>query len=195
MAITPANPQFALHGRVGHVFQGRYKAILVEKDSYLLELCRYIVLNPVRAAMVRLAVEWPWSSYRATAGYERGLKALDIDWILSAFGEKRAKAVESYETFVADGKNQPSPWEKLKNQVYLGSDQFVDQMQQRIERPERLSEIPRSQRRPLAKALQFYKDSAPSRNEAIHLAYASGGYGLKEIGDFFGIHYSRVSRI
>lgn len=68
------------HGRVGHVFQGRYKAILVEKDSYLLELCRYIVLNPVRAAMVRSADEWPWSSYRATAGYERDLKALDVDW-------------------------------------------------------------------------------------------------------------------
>ncbi|WP_111494827.1 transposase [Marinobacter bohaiensis] len=183
------------HGRVGHVFQGRYKAILVEKDSYLLELCRYIVLNPVRAAMVRSAVEWPWSSYRATAGYERDLKALDVDWILAAFAERRDRAVESYEQFVADGKNQPSPWESLKNQVYLGSDQFVDDMQRRIEGAERLSEIPMNQHRPLAKPLQFYVDSASSRNEAIRLAYASGGYGLKDIGDFFGLHYSRVSRI
>lgn len=58
-------------GRVGHVFQGHYKAILVEKDSYLLELARYIVLNPVRAQMARTAVDWPWSSYRATAGLHR----------------------------------------------------------------------------------------------------------------------------
>ena len=54
--------------RIGHVFQGRYKAILVDKDSYLLELARYIVLNPVRARMLRSAENWPWSSYRATAG-------------------------------------------------------------------------------------------------------------------------------
>lgn len=56
------------HQRVGHVYQGRFKAILVEKESYLLELSRYIVLNPVRARMVRAAKDWPWSSYRATAG-------------------------------------------------------------------------------------------------------------------------------
>ena len=56
------------HGRSGHVFQGRYHAVLVQKDSYLLELARYIVLNPVRANMVRSPRDWPWSSYRATAG-------------------------------------------------------------------------------------------------------------------------------
>lgn len=60
------------HRRVGHVFQGRYKAILVNKESHLLELARYIVLNPVRAAMVRSARDWPWSSYRATAGFAQG---------------------------------------------------------------------------------------------------------------------------
>ena len=51
------------HNRVGHVYQGRYKAILVEKESYLLELARYVVLNPVRAGMVVNAAEWRWSSY------------------------------------------------------------------------------------------------------------------------------------
>jgi putative transposase len=56
------------HRRDGHVFQGRYKAILVQKDAYLLELSRYIVLNPVRAGMVRSAKDWRWSHYRATAG-------------------------------------------------------------------------------------------------------------------------------
>ena len=57
-----------VHKRVGHLFQERYKSILVERDSYLLELSRYIVLNPVRARMVRSAKDWGWSSYRVTAG-------------------------------------------------------------------------------------------------------------------------------
>src|SRR5207247_381934 len=56
------------HGRVGHIFQGRFKAILVERESYLLELCRYLVLNPVRAGIVRQPERYRWSSYRATAG-------------------------------------------------------------------------------------------------------------------------------
>ena len=69
------------HKRVGHVFQGRYKGILVEKDSYLLELSRYIVLNPVRAHMVRSAKDWPWSSYRATAGFAKAHPLLTKDTI------------------------------------------------------------------------------------------------------------------
>ena len=59
------------HGKVGHLFQGRFKAILVDKESYLLELCRYVVLNPVRAKLVDRSEDWPWSSYRATAGIEK----------------------------------------------------------------------------------------------------------------------------
>jgi hypothetical protein len=70
------------HRRVGHVFQGRYKAILVERDSYLLELSRYVVLNPVRALMVKDAAEWPWSNYRATIGQARPMKSLQVDWLL-----------------------------------------------------------------------------------------------------------------
>lgn len=82
------------HQRVGHVFQGRFKAILVEKDSYLLELARYIVLNPVRAQMVRAAKDWPWSSYRATAGLTNPHECLTTDWILSGFGSNRVEAVQ-----------------------------------------------------------------------------------------------------
>ncbi len=58
------------HQRTGHLFQGRYKSILIQKDSHLLEVCRYVVLNPVRARMVERPEVWKWSSYRATAGRE-----------------------------------------------------------------------------------------------------------------------------
>jgi REP element-mobilizing transposase RayT len=81
-----------IHHRVGHVFQGRYKAILVQKDAYLLELSRYIVLNPVRAHRVRSARDWPWSNYRATAGMTAAPKWLETDWILAAFAERKKEA-------------------------------------------------------------------------------------------------------
>jgi putative transposase len=183
------------HGRVGHVFQGRYKGILVEKDSYLLELARYIVLNPVRAGMVRSARDWPWSSYRATSGQIEAPGWLTVDWILSAFAARKAKAMESYKQFVAEGKDQPSPWAFLKNQIYLGSDKFVERMQKQIGVDKDLSEIPSRQRRAVAKPLTAYKQKAADRDSAIVMAYDSGGYSMKEIGDYFGVHYSWVSRV
>ena len=73
-----------VYGRCGHVFQGRYKAILVQKETYLKELARYIVLNPVRAQMVGEAQDWPWSSFRATTGEGPSPGWLRRDWLLSA---------------------------------------------------------------------------------------------------------------
>ena len=81
------------HNRVGHVFQGRYKAILIDKDSYLLELARYIVLNPVRAGMVRSAKDRRWSSYRATAGQAKPMNFLNAEWVLAAFGTRKKVAI------------------------------------------------------------------------------------------------------
>jgi REP element-mobilizing transposase RayT len=183
------------HKRVGHVFQGRYKAIIVQKQTYLLELARYIVLNPVRARMVRSAKDWPWSSYRATAGMADAQPWLTTDWILSAFSDKRSEALERYKAFIAEGKDQPAIWEQLKNQIYLGSDAFIAKMQAKKPAKEDLSEIPLGQRRAMAQALEHYAARSNTRDEAIVNAYNSGAYGMKEIGDHFGLHYSRVSRI
>lgn len=181
--------------RVGHVFQGRYKAILVQKDSYLLELSRYIVLNPVRARMVRLARSWPWSSYRDTAGDRQAPEWLNTQWILAAFGKKLSRAQQKYQLFVAEGKNQTAPWEQLRNQVFLGSEEFVKIMQGKIESGKDISEVPKKQSRKKAETLEFYTKHARSRNEAIVTAYSSGGYSMKDIGDHFGLHYSWVSRV
>jgi REP element-mobilizing transposase RayT len=182
------------HGRVGHVFQGRYKAIIVQKESYLLELARYVVLNPVRARRVRSPAEWPWSSYRATAGLGDAPFWLTTGWLLSAFSSQRGEALARYAAFVAAGKNQPGPWEQLKNQIFLGSEAFVADLQRTINQDRRLREIPAIQRRPLPKPLAQIAEEH-ERDEAILRAYASGGYSLQEIGDHFDLHYSRVSRI
>ena len=182
------------HQRVGHVFQGRYKSILVDRDAYLLELARYVGLNPVRARMVRSAADWPWSNYRATGGVTPAPGWLNVTWSLAAFGETRGPAQRAYRQFVAEGKGQPSPWENLRNQVYLGSEAFVDRMQAHLLKPnEQLSEIPMTQRRPVARPIDFYFRS--DRDDAIIEAYRSGEYTMKAIADHVGLHYSRVSRI
>lgn len=183
------------HKRVGHVFQGRYKAILVQKESYLLELSRYIVLNPVRAQMVRAAKDWPWSSYRATAGLVKSEKWLTVDWILAAFSRKKAEAVKRYRVFVSEGRNQPKPWNELRNQIYLGDEAFVEEMQCKIAPETSLSEIPSSQKRQVPKPLAYYDEKYRGRNKAILKAYESGGYSMKDIGDYYHLHYSRISRI
>ncbi len=135
------------HKRVGHVFQGRYKAILVEKDSYLLELARYVVLNPVRAGMVNDVVDWPWSSYRAMIGHSKTLGFLQTDWLLSQFSTDRSIAVKDYQNFVRAGVGLPPVWDTLKNQIFLGKKDFVEMMQsQAILKSADLSEIPKSQR-------------------------------------------------
>lgn len=181
--------------RVGHVFQGRYKAILVQKESYLLELARYIVLNPVRARMVHKAGDWPWSNYSGTAGLREAPVWQHTDWLLSAFGRRLSSARKKYLQFVAEGRNQPSPWESLRNQVFLGSEAFVDRIRLRIDQDRDLSEIPKSQRRAKPRSLEYYSQTAVSRDQSIIAAYASGGYSMKQIGEFHGLHYSRVSRI
>ena len=183
------------NNRVGHVFQGRYKAILVQKDSYFLELSRYIVLNPVRARMVKFAKAWPWSSYRDTAGYRAPPEWLNTEWLLTTFGKKLSRAQQKYQLFVAEGKNQPSPWKQLRSQVFLGSEEFIYKLQGKIESGKDLSEIPKSQRRKKARSLEYYAKHARGRNEAIMTAYSSGGYSMKDIGDYFGLHYSWVSRV
>lgn len=183
------------HTRVGHVFQGRYKAILVDSDSYLLELARYIVLNPVRASMTDSAGEWRWSSYRATAGYQATPDWLQKDWLLAVFDEQKERAIESYRKFIEEKHDNSSPWGLLKNQVYLGNDAFAERMRQRIDTRTELSEIPAAQIRPVPMPLDHYESVAGDRDEAIANAYASGGYSMAIIGKHFGLHYSWISRI
>ncbi|MEW5825575.1 MAG: addiction module toxin RelE [Candidatus Bipolaricaulota bacterium] len=177
------------HRRTGHVFQGRFKGVLVERDPYLLELARYVVLNPVRARMVRSARDWPWSSYRATAGFEATPEFLTTDWILDQFGASRARAQKAYRKFVSQGRGV-TVWENLRGQVYLGSDAFIEE-----HTPPRtaFSEIPRDQLvagRPALIAIVSNPDDAAG----IARAYLEHRYTQQEIAAHLRIHYSTISR-
>jgi REP element-mobilizing transposase RayT len=97
------------HNRVGHLFQGRYKSILVERHNYLLELCRCVVLNPVRAGIVKHPGKYGWSSYKASVGLIRKPAFLTVDWILGQFGKNRLEAQKAHRQFVLGGVRESSP--------------------------------------------------------------------------------------
>ena len=180
------------HGRVGHVFQGRYKGILVEKDAYLLELARYVVLNPVRAGMVKDAADWCWSSHRMMVGRQTPPPWMETDGLLGQFARSRRDAIAAYIDFVRAGVGLDALWSNLRQQVYLGGELFVERMQRQL--PDRdLQEVPRVQRRgpprPLPELAAKY-----SRDQAMAQAYRCGDYTMKQIGEYFGVHYATVSR-
>ncbi len=118
---------------VGHLFQGRYKAILCDKKMYLLNLIRYIHLNCVRAGLVRNPVEYKWSSHRIYLGYEES-KLIDIDFILSHFSRNKQEAVQMYEIFVLEwlGDSSKDEFYNVIDQRFLGEGDFVVEVKNRI---------------------------------------------------------------
>lgn len=185
------------HSKTGHIFQGRYKSILVEKENYLLELCRYVVLNPVRANMVEKAEEWKWSSYEATAGIKSVPDYLMVDWILDLFSSKKGEAQKRYRQFVREGIHQGSPWEELQAQVLLGKEGFIDKFKDLLSDKEQVKEIPRPQRyvsRPGLSKIFQEGETKSRRNRHIHTAHVKYGYTLKDIADHLRIHYTTVSK-
>ena len=188
------------HARVGHVLQGRFQAILVERDSYLLELARYIVLNPVRAGIVGAPGAWRWSSYRATAAAQPAPSWLSVSTILEAFGNGATPAQERYRQFVAAGIDRDSPWRNLRGQVLLGTEAFVRTLAPRFAQARDVVETPRSQRlahRPALEHLLPGSDgtSRAQRDAAIREAHLRHAYTLGEIARHVGLHYATVSRI
>lgn len=181
------------HGLVGHLFQGRYKAILVQKEAYLLELSRYVVLNPVRAKMVRRPEMWRWSSYPAHAGLADCPAWLDSDWLLVQFAKRRTTAIKRYAAFVADGRGVASPLDNVRHQLALGDDDFVAQAVH-DSAPENLRDVSRAQRRALAKPLAYYLQHYTDPKQGMAEAYRSGAYTMREIGEVFAVHEMTVSR-
>lgn len=179
------------HGHVGHVFQGRFKSVLVDKDSYLLELSRYIVLNPVRAGLCARAEDWRWSSYCAVMGKAPTPDRLALHQTLDLFATSWGAARRAYARFVAAGVDAADPSAEVSGQVFLGNEKFVALATRQAASPSR--EVPKAQR--AWKSLATYARAAKDRNTAIREAYESGAYTLSAIGDHFGLHYATVSRI
>lgn len=182
------------HDHVGHVFQGRYRAIVVQRGSHLLELMRYVVLNPVRAGFCSQPDDWPWSSHRAVLGHEAPHPALDRQAVLAQFAAGETNSGVAYERFVLAGMGLPPPvlgqGHPLATTV-SGSSTFRTRVVDGSH--ETSAEVPRRQR--TARQLTQYLAESRSRNAAIRAAYASGHHTLVAIGYYFGLHYSTISKI
>ena len=183
------------HRKVGHLFQGRFKAVLVDRDAYFLEVCRYVDLNPVRASMVRHPKDWPWSSYRAHTSAVDAPAWLDSAALHRQLSPRapRRDGPSRYATFVAEGKGVRL-WETaLQAQIFLGSDAFVDRMQALADAADE-REVPRAQRQRQQRSLQWYLDRH-HRDEAIVHAYLEGGYTQTAIAKTLNLSVSRISRL
>jgi putative transposase len=193
------------HGLAGHVFQGRFKAILVDRDAYLLALCRYVERNPVAAGLVAAPEDWPWSSCRAHLGQEETAHWLDSDGLhgnllgsnVSSASERR-RAIRQYAKLVGTAHaDDESFWQTgLRGQVYLGDDDFAERMQKQAE-PQRVAHkgIPKAQRvRPL-NLQDCLKQCEGNRNKALHIAYREGGITMTTLAAQSGLSVSHVSRL
>ncbi|MEW6324345.1 MAG: transposase [Nitrospirota bacterium] len=201
------------HRRVGHLFQGRYKAILVEKDSYLLELSRYLHLNPVRVRRPALLARYPWSSYWDYIGKRRAPQWLTQEDVLGAFGGGGRRAQRAYQAFVEDGMTQgrERPWEQVIGQVVLGGEGFLRSIQKRISGSPHHREIPSLRQLAVRPSLEQIQEkvrkvsaelaalrtgnrSNPGRAILLYVAREHGGLSLKELAACCGLEESTISQ-
>jgi putative transposase len=141
--------------RSGHLFQGRFHSFLIDSEEYLLEVMRYVALNPVRARMVARPEEYRWSSYAATAGFETGPEWLATAPVLSRLHRDRPEAQRIYRDFVNEKIGDDSSiWDKVVDQIYLGGEAWISKVRQLVESKPRSDDHPRVQRAPGRPSLQ-----------------------------------------
>ena len=204
------------HRRAGHLFQGRYKALLVEKDSYLLELSRYLHLNPVRVGEVSRPWEFRWSSAGAFVGKVCAPEFLVVGEVLGHFGRRRSTARRRYAAFLLEGvgKGGAKPWAGVEGQLLLGERPWVERMKRRLgTRPVGAEETGRRElsiRPPLSVVLTQVCRAAQieratllgrrggrgswARPVAMALAWELCGLTQREIGRAFGVGPYAVSK-
>lgn len=187
------------HHRTGHVFEGRFRSILVEKESYLLELTRYIVLNPVRSGLTTNPADYRWSSYNATCGSVETPGFLHTDWILEQFGAVRSSAVSAYVEFVNDTSRLVTSIIDDDRQPFLGTESFINEMKLKMEdafpREEAGKPHHKINRQEIGELFGSKSLSRKERNMKVMIAFFELGYSKKEIAEATGLHLSSIGRI
>ena len=185
------------HHRIGHLFQGRFRGILVQKESHFLESFRYVVLNPVRAKAVGHPRLSAWSSYRATGGLVP--RCLTVDEILGYFGQSRGPTQRKYRSYVAEGISGATIWENLEAQSLLGLEGFAEALHGHVTDKRKAREIPKGQRltgRPsLEKLFRERGKKKTAQDRQIADAVNQPGYSPIEVAGHLKLHYSTVSRL
>lgn len=189
------------HSSKGHIFQGRFKAVILEKELYLKEICRYAVLLASRQSVAKNINTFKWSSYRATAGVVEPPAFLHTDWILSQFAKRPKIAQQKYKDYIKEGRKAENPLDSVKGQILLGSQEFIEQMTVSfLTKGRRKEDVPKWQRHikrpPIEEVFKgIDSKSDKQRNKKIKEAHAKYGYTLKDIGKALGMHYTSISRI
>jgi len=197
------------HSCVGHLFQGRFKAILVEADTYALELSRYIHLNPVRAAIVEDPEEYPWSSYREyldTASRPTS-SWLEKSLVLGSFGRNSTEAKIKYSEYVKEAaeKEIANPFDRLKGGLILGSDDFIARIKMlhikdMPDNPEvpairKLKNISSLEKIFFATLRLLPEEAKLARNTAIFISRKNTDYRLREIAQYFHLGKSAIGKV
>jgi putative transposase len=193
--------------RSGHLFQGRFKAILVEKEVYAQELSRYIHLNPVRAGLAEDPSAYPWSSYGCYVGLQKKPSWMVTRTILGYFGKDEKKAYKAYRDFVEEamGKEARNPFREVVGSTFLCSQRYIEQVVRSggIPHNDDKRNVPALRvlhKRPALKEIEKWIEGIVSREEEIfrkfclHFSHRFGGYSLEEIGAYYGMKGAAVSQ-
>ncbi len=180
-----------LHDTDGHVFRGRYKSIVVQKEGYLPPLMAHIFLLPLRAGFVKHPNQFKWSTCRYLYGKDEVPEYIDLEW----FSESFSSDTDSFDEFLEENRSRDVVSETRK-QIYLGDDEFIESVQEKTKKGSRSKDIPRYQvTKPVSSVLNGLERSGHSRDEAIAKTYLTGDYTLREVADAVSVHYSVVSKI
>jgi REP-associated tyrosine transposase len=187
------------HERCGHVLQGRFAAQLVDGDVYVREVCRYVVLNPVRAGLVAHPGEWRWSSFRATAGEAMVPGFLSVDWVRSLSGARtQAESVRHFVSFVEAGIGAAETSVDHFGVKPVMTEALTERLGEQRREAGECIEFPRAQRfasRPSLAGLFAGVTSKAERNARVVLAVREHGYAMREVAEFLGRHYATISRV
>ena len=173
------------HGKGGHLFQGRYKSILVQKEKYLTDIIKYILFRPVVSGFVKYPYQFKWSNCKYLVEKEECPGWINKDNIKNQFADIEPELTDYSDSI-------EGVLDKIKKQIYLGDDEFISELQKYVDKGKDLREIPKIQR---AKPVNEYLNSSKSKEEAIGKAYLSGDFTLQQLADYFSLHYSTISRI
>ena len=183
------------HGRVGHTFEQRFESVVVQREKYLRRVARYIALNPVRALLCSEATDWPWSTHRATAGFEDRPAWLHVEWLCWAFrAERLSEAQRRYESYVRDPAGLTWSFEFGEA---LGTPRFKQAVAGSLARRGENRPIPRTCQRCARPSLEqvFAAEQPESRSrDALILGAHAHGYELAEIARFLAVAPTTVSK-
>ncbi len=176
----------------GNIFHGRFKAVLVEEQSFS-ELVQHVVHVPVLKRKARKLDKWKWSSYQAIAGSVEGPQWLNTSEVLSHYGKQKKRAQTAFAKVVAAMDKDDDITAAIQGQILLGSDSFVAKWKKQLASGKVMDKA-RQRKAKKVKPLSDFGKRFKNIKTAMVKAYETGNYTLDQIGKHFGVHYSTVSR-